>query len=297
MKEQNAHTKTCPNCKETFDCSFNYCPNCGQSSKDLKLNFKYFVSEFLSGMFNIDSKIFRTLRLLFFKPGKLSKEFIAGKRNSYIQPVRLYLIGSLIYFTVASLVTDPIKLTTNKGDELPDNIVTLENLDSLQSNLTQEDTTDIIISESVDSLFNGVTSVEKLKNLGSKEGRKKFIKNLQSNIPIGMFILVPLTALLLFMFFSKNSYYIEHLIFVIHLQTLIYILFTLFNLLELVVAENIINGISATLFFTIVFIWIKKYYEIGWWTTIWKTLLFLISYGLIFIVFITVLSAISIFLL
>ena len=109
MTENRSDKKHCPNCETSFDNSFKFCPNCGQANKKLSLNFKYFVSEFLSGMFNLDSKIFRTLRLLFLRPGMLTKEFIKGRRNSYIPPVRLYLIGSLIYENWAYAAPKPLE--------------------------------------------------------------------------------------------------------------------------------------------------------------------------------------------
>jgi hypothetical protein len=96
---------TCPNCGNDFDKSFAYCPYCGQANKKLNLSFKYVVSEFLAASFNVDSKLFITLKLLLLKPAKLTHEFLAGKRAKYISPIRLYLLISLVYFFILTFTT------------------------------------------------------------------------------------------------------------------------------------------------------------------------------------------------
>lgn len=297
MTRQNVNTSKCPNCQTKFDSHFKYCPECGQSNKKLKLDIKYFFTEFLSGMFNLDSKIFRTLRMLFLEPGKLSKEFIAGRRKSYIPPVRMYLIGSLIYFTISSFFNDPVKFSNEPVDDLDStsSIITLNNLDSLQSIMTEGDSLkelgsgDSFLSENLDE--------ERLKKINTKEGRKQFRENIMRYIPIGMFFFVPLTALLFFLLFKRNSFYIEHLIFVIHLQTLFYLVFSFLNLLEIIINPSIMELITAIIFLLILVIWIKKYYDVRWVRAIGKSILFLIMYLFIYMFFFFIIAGISFFVL
>jgi len=54
--------------------------------------------DFLDYLFNLDSKLYRTLKGLLFKPGFLSKEFVLGKRVHYVLPVKLYVVISVIFF-------------------------------------------------------------------------------------------------------------------------------------------------------------------------------------------------------
>lgn len=291
------HNKSCPNCQANFDSSFNFCPNCGQSNKDLKLNFKYFIAEFLSGMFNLDSKVFRTLKLLFLKPGKLSKEFIAGKRNAYIPPVRLYLIGSLIYFSISSVFNDPITFSNNIENEpgRASNIITFNNLDSLHTIISEEDSLKKLGSGN--SFLSENLGKERLKKMSTKEGRKQFKDNIMQYIPIGMFIFVPITALLFFLLFRQNTFYIEHLIFVIHIQTLFYLLFTFLNILELIINSNLMKIITVISFLSILLIWIKKYYGVKWISAVGKSILFLLMYSFIYLVFFLIVAGISFFVL
>ena len=62
------------------------------------------VHELLEGITHSDSRLWRTLTTLWFKPGKLTEEFVAGRRVAYLPPFRLYLILSIVFFLLASFV-------------------------------------------------------------------------------------------------------------------------------------------------------------------------------------------------
>tara|TARA_R110002049_G_scaffold251627_5_gene426036 strand:- start:10740 stop:11537 length:798 start_codon:yes stop_codon:yes gene_type:complete len=92
----------CDNCQYELNETFKYCPNCSQ-----KVAFSYRLSElfshFLSDYFTFDSKIGRSLLPLLTRPGYLTKQFLIGKRESYIQPLRLFIFLSIIFFLSLSL--------------------------------------------------------------------------------------------------------------------------------------------------------------------------------------------------
>ncbi len=93
----------CLNCDLPLDKTDRYCPNCGQQNTTRKLNFGDLITEFFSGMFSYDSRFQRTLRVLLFKPGKISKDYINGKRVSYANPFRFYLSASIVFFLIAGI--------------------------------------------------------------------------------------------------------------------------------------------------------------------------------------------------
>lgn len=92
----------CLNCDFPLDKSDKYCPTCGQLNSTKKLKFDDFFSEFFSGLFAYDSRFQRTLRVLLFSPGKISKDYINGKRMCYANPFRFYLSASIIFFLIWS---------------------------------------------------------------------------------------------------------------------------------------------------------------------------------------------------
>ena len=74
--------KICPNCYKEYDGRFDFCPHCGQPKIIADLSIKYFLTEFLSANFNVDSKIYRTFKLLIFYPSKITREFFFREESS-----------------------------------------------------------------------------------------------------------------------------------------------------------------------------------------------------------------------
>src|SRR5262249_14735689 len=96
-----APVAACANCGATL--TGEYCQTCGQkrfSRHDLTL--RHFAEHAIHEVTHLDSsKILRTLAALVFKPGWLTKEYLAGRRERYVNPIRLYLTISAVFFLFA----------------------------------------------------------------------------------------------------------------------------------------------------------------------------------------------------
>lgn len=88
----------CLNCGVTVLGRF--CQNCGQENVEPKETVWHFLNHFLNDITHFDGKFFTTLKDLLFKPGYLSKEYMLGKRMKYLNPVRMYLFTSFIFFLI-----------------------------------------------------------------------------------------------------------------------------------------------------------------------------------------------------
>jgi hypothetical protein len=86
---RQAHGTACLNCGATV--SGAYCSNCGQKAH-LHRSVFHAVEEFLHGITHFDSKLWNTLPLLFVRPGKLTRDYVQGKRARYVAPVALFLL-------------------------------------------------------------------------------------------------------------------------------------------------------------------------------------------------------------
>ncbi|SIR39042.1 DUF3667 domain-containing protein [Maribacter ulvicola] len=92
----------CLNCGQPLELSDKYCPNCSQANSTKKLTLLDFFEEFLANYISYDSKLWRTLAALLLRPGKITKEYISGKRLSYTNPFRFLLSLAIIYFLIIS---------------------------------------------------------------------------------------------------------------------------------------------------------------------------------------------------
>ncbi|MEX2350712.1 MAG: DUF3667 domain-containing protein [Flavobacteriaceae bacterium] len=117
-KELRYRGDKCLNCETPLDRSDRYCPNCSQLNSTKKLHFKDIFSELFAGLFAYDSRLALTLRNLLFKPGKISKDYVEGKRMRYANPFRFYLSLSIIFFLLSGLLNKISEYADTSADTI-----------------------------------------------------------------------------------------------------------------------------------------------------------------------------------
>lgn len=93
----HAVSGACSNCGAPIDGKF--CSECGQPAH-LHRTLGHMVEEFLHGIIHFDTRAWRTLPLLAFQPGTLTREYIHGKRARYISPLAMFLLVIFTMFAV-----------------------------------------------------------------------------------------------------------------------------------------------------------------------------------------------------
>ena len=95
---QERKEKNCLNCNA--EVAGKYCQVCGQENIEPKESVWVLATHFLHDMTHFDGKFFSTLKYLLFKPAFLSKEYLKGRRTSYLHPIRMYVFTSFIFFLI-----------------------------------------------------------------------------------------------------------------------------------------------------------------------------------------------------
>jgi hypothetical protein len=98
-------TENCLNCGEVL--TGQHCSHCGQRARVRVLSLGGLLRDLFGDLTDWDSRIWRTLRPLAFKPGQLTSEYLRGRRTLYTPPFRMYLILSVLFFLMTTLVADP----------------------------------------------------------------------------------------------------------------------------------------------------------------------------------------------
>ncbi|WP_288461662.1 DUF3667 domain-containing protein [uncultured Chryseobacterium sp.] len=93
--------KTCLNCGHAVEERF--CPHCGQENTEPKHPFHYLFTHFIEDFTHYDGQFWKTIKYLLIRPGRLTKEYLAGKRQMYVAPVKLYIFISFITFFLPTL--------------------------------------------------------------------------------------------------------------------------------------------------------------------------------------------------
>jgi hypothetical protein len=91
-----ATSATCRNCGEPVE--LRYCGHCGQDSLRRSRSVGAIVAELLSSVFSYENKFWRTLVPLMLRPGSLSQAYVDGRRAAFFDPVRMFLLCSVVVF-------------------------------------------------------------------------------------------------------------------------------------------------------------------------------------------------------
>ncbi|WP_038266068.1 DUF3667 domain-containing protein [Zhouia amylolytica] len=113
----------CLNCNHPLDLSDKYCPHCSQMNSTKKITFKDLIIEFFGSIISYDSRFRKTMSSLLFKPGKITREYISGKRMTYANPFRFFLSAAIIYAFVFGFTRDFSDLDLAMEDQNFINIV------------------------------------------------------------------------------------------------------------------------------------------------------------------------------
>ena len=232
-----------------------YCSECGQKNTEL-LSVKAIVKELTDNVFSFDSRFFITLKYLIIKPGFLTKEYWAGRRTTYLSPLRMYLVLSVFYFFLHGIMDEGIFQIIIDKNPQKSNSETFE---------FRTDGVPQIFHFIIDNINKGI------KVTDDRGLSKDFIGDY---MPSAMFILMPFMGLLLlFVYKKKKLFYSYHLITVLHFHCFVFFLNSVEELIP------IIEDIITFFFFYYAVSMLKVIYQDSWLKTSMKFMMLLITYG------------------
>ncbi len=212
----------CSNCGT--DVSGRYCGACGQETKLHAHSLRGFVAEAVEVLTHGDSRLWRTLGPLIWRPGFLTQQFLIGRRASYLPPFRLYIVLSVLFFLVFS-VSGP--LPTKSLEMGPGG-----SADSGIGSTGEAASTDELCRTSVSNLPGPDwirrpflraclrTNADQSRELG-----REFIHNMGR----AMFVFLPvLAAFMLCLYRHPRRFYVDHLLLLVHNQAFLFLLMSVY---------------------------------------------------------------------
>ena len=319
----------CKNCEKNFDEDFEFCPYCGQKTKDdLTIGLLFYNT--ISNYFSFDARFFKSFIPLMIRPGYLAKRFVEGKRLLFLHPAQFYLFISIVFFFLFSFIArkqqlefdksikkefETAKTTDTINIKALDSISLAKISDQIKSNknisevVNEKDLKDLdsIIAINVNKQNNplglGFTKKldsliaidapieEQLMSLGMEEGagtfkRKAFTQLLKlykqrgggviqafyDSIPLAMFILLPIFAFILKLFFFRRGRFAHHLVFSFYYFSFLFTVFSLILLVNFIwKIPDWIDWLIVFSTFFYLFLAIKNYYEQGYILSFFKS--------------------------
>ena len=292
-----------------------YCYACGQPTTGMVRHFSSVMSDIADSVLNIDERVFKTLAPLYLRPGKLTLDYFAGRRARYVTPFRLVFFLAIVAFfstqiTVRAGFTPANKavaISTSGGKPTlavvpapkapaapissDDGAFANGNLSLNDKVLWNRDTKPLKIGwlpdaavDWINDLIGNAQQQLHAMNAGSwaeqQNARRKFTLGMYSAAPTVLFVLLPIFALLLKIFYIfKKRLYMEHLIVAMHSHAFLMLsmlVLVLIGALRHLAAPN--GGLARVPFdlltdaawiWIFVYLWLmqKRVYRQGWFMT------------------------------
>ncbi len=109
----------CPNCDTPLTGRF--CSNCGQHAQPNR-KLTGVLTEFLYGLWNFDTKAWRTIPMLVVRPGTLTRNYVYGKRARYLAPLTMFLFAIFLMFFAFSTINPPQNIRDSEAQVTQDDV-------------------------------------------------------------------------------------------------------------------------------------------------------------------------------
>ncbi|MEE9380146.1 MAG: DUF3667 domain-containing protein [Hyphomonadaceae bacterium] len=256
----------CDNCDTVFVGKF--CPECGQLAADFHRPILSMLGNVLGDTFALDGRLARTIPALIFRPGKVTRAYLEGRRARYVPPFRLFLVSSLLFFSTLFMLDEQqnwtgslelqvsedggVNLTIDEGDNDETNLEevvdpaqpidaddiirddgtidpeTLSDLIAQEMELNTAETREAT-GESVDAISENVGDI--------LEDPRLFIAAIKDWAPRLSLLMFPIFAIFLTLLYvwHRRVFVYDHLVTSLHFQSFLYLSGTVLMLLGFLV--------------------------------------------------------------
>ena len=242
-----------------------YCAVCGQRAHSRLISLWELVRDAFGDLFELDSRLWQTLGPLLVRPGRLTADYLQGRRARFMPPFRTYLVLSLLFFVVAffdpredlSLLFEAQPEATSEeavseaeahkqeilqelaedgidvGGKLPKDVELNEGFTIRVGDTETEEDCEVNQSDLDDmpAWLQRRLTPERLQRICERtqiDGGRAFLDKLIDNIPAALIVLLPLMAFVLKALYPlSRRYYVEHLLFFVHFHAFFFLILSL----------------------------------------------------------------------
>ena len=272
-----------------------YCSKCGQHAH-IHRTLRAFFHEFAHGVLHFEGKIWRTLPLLAWKPGELTRRYIDGQRASFVSPIALFLFSVFLMFGVVGLTSnkfDTARASANAVKEIGKDQIKLSVLQEQRTAAAQAGLPTAGFDEKISDVKGEITALQAVKDGkidastvkiqsellgGFSESLGKAAKNpellfykLKTNAYKFSWALIPISVPFVWLLFpfSRRFRLYDHTVFVTY---------SLCFMMLLLAAGSLVGLVSTSLASLAWFIppihmyrQLKGTYELERWGALWRT--------------------------
>ena len=304
--EGHTEESVCLNCGTPLVGS--HCHQCGQRAH-VHRTVTAFFHDLLHGVFHFEGKIWRTLPMLAWRPGQLTRRYIDGQRASYVSPIALFLFSVFLMFAVVSATGN---LSPNMGGSSPNDLAEAESqavkaLEGLRTGreaalksgdpttrideeikeqeatlelvrtMRSKGVTEAVLSSPKSTFHSSIPWIEQAY-LKAKKNPQLLLYKLKTNSYKWSWALIPLSVPFVWLLFpfSRRFRAYDHVVFVTYSLCFM----SLLVIAASVLAYAGVTGVVPFLFLLPpihMFLQLKGTYQLGRWGALWRTAALLIA--------------------
>lgn len=254
-------THACLNCGTMLELGDKFCSQCGQDTANHPPTLFEFTHEFVSHYVAAEGKLWRTLWGLIARPGFLTMQYLAGRKQHYVLPLRLILTLGLVFFLTIKFLPAPLVHVNGEIDQMPKEAIFSADLGDPQ--VTSADALSLL----PDGLRAKVETIKERWESDPKGTARSLGSTMLSLAPYAVLCSLPFFASLLKLLYWRQPYGL-HFVFAMHLHAAWYAMLLLSTVLPWTVV-----GVSL-------WVWsnaypvmaMRKVYETSWRGTLYRSL-------------------------
>jgi hypothetical protein len=242
-------TDGCPNCGTALTAE--YCPTCGQRrihGDDLTIG--HALHHVAHELTHLDGKTWNTLRSLFTRPGELALDYIEGRRQRHIHPIRLFLVLSALFYFLGLQAANNLQVMVDSSPPIA-------------AKLTRA------------AQQHGVALPELVSQIEPAFQRYLKVLNVASVVVTGL--------VLLLLFFDRNRKAAAHQIVALQLSSFSFAISVAeYPIWLLARSPMLLAAVAVPITLAYTALTVKRVYGIGWTSTLWRTAVYaVVGYALV----------------
>ncbi len=220
-----------------------YCAECGQKAAQRVVSLRHILADALEDQLSLNAALPRTLRALFLHPGRLTREYVQGRVATYIPPMRLYLIASVLFFLVLTALPGATSdMRFNRENAAAAGTSTRPAAAAARAPTpTPARPGALVVRIGPASLLMDTVGLapwikpavmrvlaqqRRLARMNPAEARRLLVNRLADDVPKLVFVMVPIFALLLkLLYIRRRRLYVEHFVCALHVHALAFFVF------------------------------------------------------------------------
>ena len=246
----------CQNCGYTVDKA--YCSKCGQKNTETRQPFHHLFTHFVEDLTHYDGAFWKTVAHLLLRPARLTREYLIGKRQTYVPPVKLYIFVSFVTFLLLNFtITPDEEQHTAAKEEQVDEMSTdgknsLQILDKEYQSYEDFEKQQMALPKDERTGTVGRWILRKIFDANERElSDAKILEGFIHTIPKVLFLYMPLFAFWLWLFHGKKRwYFFDHGIFTLHYFSFLLLLCIIYIILHfifgIILSEDAANFAANT---------------------------------------------------